>query len=510
VIGSNVLLGTETKYVLRALEKADPKALGKLSSLLNITAENGTGANLKSAGKLIFNSQKRFFSDEGKKLIETYKANGWISDINEQLKSVLDDLTLRGDETELVLGGKLKSAFAKAKAMGKTVGDKGEVWTGNRVAEEFNRFVAADVMKQITDIAVEAGVMSGKEQLSFINTFVNRTQGNYLASQRPLIFQGPIGQAIGLFQTYQFNLLQQLFRYASEGSGKDIAMLLGLQSSIYGMNGLPAFNAINTHIVGTASGNPEHKDLYTATYGIAGKSLGDMLLYGLPSNLLQTNLYTRGDINPRNVTVIPVNPADIPFVTAFTRVAANVVDTASKLGAGGDVTATILQAIEHNSLNRPLAGLAQVATALTNDDLKVYSTSKNGNLVYANDLVSMASISRLVGGKPLDEAVVNDALYRIKVYQAKDRSRKEALSKVMKTTLIAGNEHDAEQIEGFLSSYVASGGKPRDFNKWMMANMKSANSAQANSIIEALNSPYSQSLQSIMGGGDMYDNYNLQ
>ena len=85
--------------------------------------------------------------------------------------------------------------------------------------------------------------------------------------------------------------MQQMFRYVSEGTSKDAAMLLGLQGTFFGLQGLPAFQAINQHIIGNASGNKDHRDSYDAIYGIAGKNLGDLLTYGLPSNLLQTNIY---------------------------------------------------------------------------------------------------------------------------------------------------------------------------------------------------------------------------
>ena len=498
VVGSNVLLGAETKYVLRALQNADSKALGPLSELLQL--DTGAGSKYRSAGKLIFNSQKRFFSEEGKQLLQEYKTNGWVTDLSDQFKSVLDDITLRGNETDKELGSKLSQAFSKVKKIGSETVDKVEKWTGNKLAEEFNRFVAADVMKQITDAGVNAGVIDAKLQKSFINTFVNRTQGNYLASQRPLVFQGPIGQAVGLFQTYQFNMIQQLFRYVAEGSSKDTAMLLGLQGTIYGMNGLPAFNAINTHIVGTASGNSNHTDAYSATYGIAGKNAGDLLLYGLPSKLLGANLYTRGDINPRNPTILPVNPADIPFVSAFIKVGQNLVSTAEKLSLGGDVGKTLLQAVEHNGLSRPLAGIAQIAEGFTNDSFKSYSTSSKGNMTYANDLVSLASLTRIVGGKPLDEAVTNDALFRIKAYQASDSVRKDKLAEALKTTVIGGGMPSTEQVQNMMDGYVKAGGKQKEFNKWMISNIKNANTPQANEIMKHLNDPYAKSLQQIMGG----------
>lgn len=64
--------------------------------------------------------------------------------------------------------------------------------------------------------------------------------------------------------------------------------------------------------------NKNHVDTYDATYGVAGKQVGDLLMYGLPSNLLRTNLYSRGDINPRQLTIVPTQIKDIPFVNAYT------------------------------------------------------------------------------------------------------------------------------------------------------------------------------------------------
>lgn len=81
-------------------------------------------------------------------------------------------------------------------------------------------------MRQLTDLAEGAGIMAREESHSYINTFVNRVDGITVASQRPMMFQGPLGQAIGLFQSYQFNMMQNLFRYAAEGSKKDVAMLM--------------------------------------------------------------------------------------------------------------------------------------------------------------------------------------------------------------------------------------------------------------------------------------------
>lgn len=505
-VGHGVLLGAETRSVLRAIGTENTEAVGALAKLTQIKLP-GVDDNITSAGRLIVNAQKRFFQDiwGEKSLYNFYKENGFISKLTDQFKSMIDEMTLKGDESIQTLNGKIDKAFAIAK----NFGEKGEQITGNKWAEEFNRFVAADVMKQITDVAINAGVMDGKQQLSYISTFVNRTQGNMLASQRPVMFQGPIGQAIGLFQTYQFNLMQQMFRYVAEGSKKDAAMLLGLQGTIYGLNGLPGFDFVNKHIVGTASGNPQHRDLYDATYGVFGNQVADFLMYGLPSNILHANLYSRGDINPRHLTVVPVNPVDIPIYGAYSRFFGNLKDTATKIANGGAFWQSMLQGMEHNGLSRPLAGLAQELQAVGTGGT-AFSTSGRGNILGSNDIFSIASFARIAGGRPFDEARLLDAVYRYKYYAADDFAKRQGIAEAVKSYTIGGKTLDDQDIvEGMLHRYVASGGKQLQFNQWMMQQMKASNTSQVNKMKEALNSPFSSSLQKLMGGEEYLDGRNM-
>lgn len=504
-VSANVLLGAETKAVVRAIRRGDSEAVGALSKLLD-TKVPGTDKVIATPSKLIANAIKKF--NRSSEDMQFYKENGFISSISDQYRSTLDDLTYNPNADVSIWNKRVDETHKKLRDLA----DKGERWTGNRLAEEFNRFVAADVMKQLTDIAVARNLMTGKEQLAYINTFVNRTQGNYLAAQRPMMFQGPIGQAIGLFQTYQFNLIQQLLRHVGEGHAKDSMTLLALQGTIHGMNGMPAFNALNTYLVGNASGNTEHRDAFDAVYGIAGKEAGDWLMYGVASNALgllhpdlKINLYTRGDINPRHVTIVPTDPSSVPIVQASAKVFANIFETASKLQAGGDVTNTILQGLEHNGLSRPLAGLAQTLQGLENPLAASYSTSKKGNVIAANDLLSLTNLGRIVGGKPLDEAIALDATYRFKAYGLRDSKARTLLGESIKSTMLAGKEPSQEQIEGFAEEYVSRGGRIEEFNSWMSQLYKTANISQANKIQQSLNSPFSKSMQRLMGGEELED-----
>lgn len=496
IVGTPILYSSEMSHVLRAIKNGNADVVGQLAGLREVIVPGTNGkVAMPTTWKLLGNSIKMYFEDAraGGVLLNEFRNMNVVSDFLYQHRQMLDNLTVRGNETAAALDARVTSAL-----------ELGSKITGNKFSEEFTRFVAAASMKQLTDIATTNGLMSSREAAAYIQTFTNRVAGNYLASQRPIVFQGVIGQAIGLFQTYQFNLLQNLLRYVSTEQSRGAINLLMMQGTIYGLQGLPGFHAINTHLVGNADGNPAHKDIYHAAYSVAGKEAGDWLLYGLASNALgllhpdlKFNLYSRGDINPRQITVLPVDPAEIPLVKATAGFFGNLLDTASKLSKGGEFKDTILQGLEHNGLNRPLAGIAQV--------LNGYTTTSKGSLLSSIDLFDISNAARMAGGKPFDEAVALDALYRIKAYQAKDRARREKLGSAIKTTLVAGGNPSDDEVQDFALAYAKSGGRQDQFSKFMVTQMRMANTSQVNVLRDKLNNPLAQGLQEIMGGERLPD-----
>lgn len=493
-IGSNILRMTELKHLTKAIAQGNGKIAGELADIAKV-ALPGSGDEIFAPTKLVARAIANYWKDDGT-LAALYKSEGIIKSRDDQLRLLVDDFTLKGTESVSDLNDKIGTALGRTKEFLQ----KGERLTLNAQAEEFNRFISANVMDQISEVGIRNGVMTPAEAKAYRNTFVNRVEGNILASQRPLIFQGPIGQAISLFQSYQFNLLQQLFRYVAEGSKKDLAMLAGLQSTLYGIQSLPAFQFVNTHIIGQLSGNKEHRDAYDAVYGIAGKTAGNFFLYGLPSNFLQTNIYSRGDINPRHLTILPTSLQEIPIVGGWGKFILNAKDTFSKIGGGANVWESILQGIEHNGISRPLAGLAQTLQGVPSGT--VYSTSNQGSILYSNDLFHLATLSRLAGGRPIDEAVTNDALFRVKAYESARRSQMSSLAEKVKTTLISGSEGTPAQVEAFAARYAELGGKQGNFNRWMMSLYKSANVPQSETLANSLRSPFSYKMQLLMGGDD--------
>lgn len=465
-----------------------PEALSAAKKLGVTTLPDGSGVNFFSLRKLDFQAVRNWNSltPEAMQFKKDLHTQGILKTDVSTYFELVDDMTLRGGESFKVLEAKMEGMV-----------DKGSKLLGTKLSEQFGRFWAADVARQIFSSAGQ----TGPELMANINTFVSRVHGATIAAQRPIAFQGPIGAAIGLFQTYQFNFLQNVFRYVGQGDYKALALLTGLQSTLYGMQGLPGFNFVNQYIVGDARNNPAHTDIYSATKSALGNHLGDYVLYGSASNILQSGLYTRGDVNPRQVTILPVNPLDIPTVASSIRAMSNIATAAQKLQDGGAFWNTFTEGLEHNGMSRPMAGLGQI--------LQGYSTTSKGSLISANrpaeiagplDLLSISNASRLLGARPLDEAVIMDAMYRHTMYQAVDTARMTSLGKAVKETLRKGQSPSEEQMATFISKYTAAGGHPNNFGKHMVEWVKSANTSVANETYNKLRTPAIQNQQVVMGG----------
>lgn len=500
LLGNTVLLSTELRSLTKAISKGSSEGAGELAKLMELSIPGVEGQFIRSPGKLIAKSFERLHGEGKDALIAEYKKRGFVPDLADQYYKSLDAMTLTGKETVRDMNSKVQKLDEAWESFGKA----GEKWTGNKWTEQFNRLIAADVMKQITEVAVKHGLMDEKAAWSYVNTFVSRTQGVIRAAERPLMFQGPIGQAMGLFQSYQFNLMQQVFRYIGEGQGKSVAMLAGLQGSIYGASSLPGFNLINNNLIGQAYGNTEHKDLYSATQTLFGKTGAEWIMYGAPSNVLRASLFTRGDTNPRTWSIVPnpTNPGDLPFVSAFAKAFGSTKGALENIAGGAPVWNSLLSGIEHLGLNRPLAGMAATARAFTNEDQKVTSTQANGTILGSNDLFSWSTLVRVAGAKPMDDAISSNAYFRVQTYAAADREKRQKLATQLKLSLQDDGTVEPDKIGEFAQRYVELGGKQSGFNQFFMEQYKNTDVTRAQQMAQALNSPYSRYMQDIMGGRD--------
>ena len=96
-------------------------------------------------------------------------------------------------------------------------------------------------------------------------------------------------------------------------------------------------------------------------------------------------------------------------------------------------------------------------------------------------------------------------MFRIHSYQQYDNAKKAKLSEIVKASSIEGRVPDEQQVVKFAAAYAEAGGKQPQFNKWMLTQMKSANTSEAQKITQQLQNPFAQKVQVLMGG-DPYAN----
>jgi len=369
--------------------------------------------------------------------------------------------------------------------------------TGNNAADAISKFMAARSMDIYVQKALSKGILSSQEEGAiYITQHVTRVHGASIASQRPIMFSGAIGQSIGVFMTFYVNFLQRMFQHAGAGESAALTTMAGMQVALYGLQGLPAFNAINTHIIGTANGNPKHRDIYTA---VGGSEEAKWMLYGAGSNMLglihpdlAVNLYSRGVLNPRQASIIPIVPADTALWSATVKTVSNLASLATHISGGAGVLPSLAFAMEHNGVNRPISGLGAIMGG--------GQTTGKGSLMagYNNpDYSIFAWGARLAGGKPLDDALASDALYRQTAYKA---DRTDRIAKVGENMRIAMRNGSSPDTSEFLRSYVKAGGDTDNFNSFMKRQFMNANNSQINKAADDLNSPEAEGLFRLMGG----------
>jgi hypothetical protein len=494
VMSTPILLSTAAQAVKSSI-KNDPEMLAIFNAGMNVTVP-GTAVQIPSTAKMTFKAVASIFTPEGKALMERFKEIGIVRGPMPEFHAMVDELSM--------VPKLIPTEFGKT--ADKWI-EKGATWTGNNMAEEQTRYISAHVMYQMTQPIVERGAMSVKEQNMMMSIFTNQVQGNYIASQRPILFQGTIGSAVGLFQTYQFNLFNQLFKHIGNKDLKTVAVMGGLQSTMYGVNGLPLFDAINTHLVGSASINEGHEDAYSYAVKSLGKDWGDWMMYGTPSAFpiwgdKAPALYTRGDLNPRSMFILPTSPLQVPAVSAGIKVVNNIIDTAKQIGGGAALQDALLHGLEHNGLNRPLTGMAQL--------MKGNSTTSKGTLISASaDLDLISSAARILGSKPMDESIAINERFRSKAYQAMDKEKIDALGVIIKDKLRNNQTLTSEDWLDLQGKYAAAGGRIEGFTKAVIRWDKASNESIINSLREHSNTVAGRRMSQVLGA-DEFEDYTNQ
>lgn len=286
--------------------------------------------------------------------------------------------------------------------------------------------------------------------------FMNRSIGNYHAAQRPGLFQGTLGAAIGLYQTYMVTYAQSIYRGLENRNFKQLAATALSQSALFGMASWPGYSLLSEHVI--SQFNDNHWDLTSGTYRAVGDPMAELILYGLPSSIGPA-FYTRGDVSPR----IPTSLGEVAMYNGIRQgweAAATIVSKTAEGIQNRNVTQSLFEALSLQSLNRPIARWSELITG--------ESITRQGNTVSPSSEVwtPVGIGARLIGTRPMEEQVVRNAIYSNKFYESMDHENRQEAVQALKTALRSGNMPDSLISETALK-YMRAGGTAKGWSSAM-------------------------------------------
>lgn len=279
----------------------------------------------------------------------------------------------------------------------------------------------------------------------FAHQFMNRVVGNYHAPQRPVFFQGTMGTALGLFQTYMLTFAQSMYRNLEMGNYKALGKTMLAQATVFGAGSLPGFGPVSDLIGEHYS--KTHTDLQTGTIRAVSDPLAKAILYGVPSSLGPA-FYTRGELAPRIST--PANLEALPSVNMMMQAGNAVIDVATAMPKGGHA---MMQALALQSVSRPLARGAELLTG--------YSTTQQGATVSTPEEVWTATgiMARVLGTRPTQEALARETNHLQRYYDSVDREERQKVVNQIRTAIRKGDIANVD-LEKLALDYMDNGGSP--------------------------------------------------
>lgn len=431
----------------------------ELDALVTITNPAG-GAKQPSAGMLLALSLAEYArpTAQTKEFLVKMKETGILTDYIQEYHLATDFAELNGRHTVKQVDAAIKK-----------IADHGGKWLGFNVAEEATRFMIA---RSVWEVAKRRGY-SLDDALPIIASSVDKVHGVYADATRAGLFRGVVGQGVGLYMTYFFNLMQQFGRGLISNDRKRAGIQAAMQGAIYGIGTMPGIDLLNAQIAKDFEG----QDLFSLTGAESGDDFGEFMMYGAASNVwgFNVDMFSRGDLTPRHSTVVPLNPADWAVIGRTASVIGNLVNTAGNVaesiagGTGPGVAESLMFGLAHNGLSRPLQGVGVLlAGEVTTKSGQVLGESRG----FAEDAVFSTMAARLLGSRPTAEGIAMDAMYRKTAYQATVKEKLKSLGQDVQLKLQNGEALSSEEMGGFMKEYQTAGGDLANFNKYWISQMR--------------------------------------
>lgn len=293
--------------------------------------------------------------------------------------------------------------------------------------------------------------LTDKQIMTFARDFMKQSLGNYTTSQRPMMFQGTAGAAMGLFQTYMLTYAQNMYRHLEIGDYKGLGKMMLAQSGIFGTGSLPGFQGISQTIGENFS--DDNVDLTTGLYRALPDEVADIVIYGLPSTIAPA-VHTRGDVNPR----IPTGFATLVAPSMIAQMTQSLLDvTDSIISTDKPAGQAFFEALSTQSVSRPIARMSELVSG--------YSVTGQGNQIAGPEEIYswQGTLARVFSTRPLREAKAREAIHLNTVYGSLDAEDRKAVLENLKIHI--RNESLTNEVLDDLAYEYLRTGSPQGFRQ---------------------------------------------
>lgn len=302
-----------------------------------------------------------------------------------------------------------------------------------------------------TAYRVYGPAVTEKQVMLFARDFMKQALGNYSTAQRPMMFQGTAGAAMGLFQTYMLTYAQNMYRHLDLKDYKGLGQTMLAQAGIFGTGSLPGFQPIS-QLVGEHFSD-DNIDFTTGLYRALPDDMANIIMYGMPSQVAPA-LHTRGDVNPR----IPTGFSTMVAPSMIAQMAQSFVDVGKAVMDQDRPTGqAFFEALSMQSVSRPIARLSELATG--------YSVTRQGNQIAGPEEVWswQGILARVFSTRPLQESKAREAIHLDTYYGAINRENRQAVLETLRTN-VRGDSVTPELLDNLAYEYMRTG-SPQGFRQ---------------------------------------------
>ena len=486
----NTMSGLMTTVNLKALEFAHAAVTTLSTPILlsaELTASRATTESVTYPLQYMSQGVRTALSDapEAVRLRERMRARGYA----EAHISEIADATAQLTKSEGLIGG----ALNKADAFNRHKVVEGLSFATNW-AERWTRELAFYTGYH----QARAAYPEATEELldHMAQAFVKRSMGNYTPRQRPAMFQGTLGQSLGLYQTFMLTFGQMAFRHLERGDRRALGLIAGMQGAMFGLESLPGYDFVNTqlqdHVLKDDMSLRSTAFRLFGSTDVAGVNLAEAILFGMPSAIFDTALTDRASLDVRlpvalggggELSIVP------PIASGFVQTTQAMANMGQQLGAtfkagGGawDYATAFSQAVSMQSMWRPGARMAEIFQNFTVD--------RNGRVLdddtRDNGLFNLGNLARVSGARPLQEHALRQARYTNRYLDARDRENRRSTTQALRRWA-TDPASSSMSVPAMFRSYMDQGGSAQGWQQALNLAHRDASVPETTRLRQELN-----------------------